>query len=219
MKKFSNIELKEKTNDNTPKNVKSFNNILEKSIQINITSDDIKYIKENVELSGTDTLSVELESLLHREKLKNSYNLLNHLEASMNNCYNDRLINSFIKSLTEKYKDEIPNPEDVFCNEDIETRDNFILLKNISKIPAESYADILNMNATNEYFNCGNSVSIRRTEDNGWHLSFNMNGLLYEDYHIFVMKGKNFISDFIQATSSLIGESNITLDNVLITNI
>lgn len=165
MKKFSNISIKEEIANNEHRG-KEFYDILEKNMHVNITSDDSKYIKENVGLSGMDTLAIELESILQREKLKNTHTLLSQLESTMINDYNDRLVTSVIKSLSEKFKENTPNPENVFCNEDFETRDNFILLKNITNIPSNSYIDHLNINSTNNYFAKGNSISIRKIDEN-----------------------------------------------------
>ena len=223
MKKFTNLEEIEELKQVNPKINKLVEKLVSLNLSVSYSGDANDIIGKETNINGIDELVEKLELLIEWNNLDGMGKLAEQLKYSP--IKNDHTaINKQIEMLRESKHDTfIFSPEDIFDSNDYKKSNKLFVLETMKSIPLD-YLHKLNKMEVYNYFSSGNKVSIiYEGIDKGWNVSFNSSevyGTLTDDektkYDYFIRENKDFIADFVEATSDLIGTKNLKLENRLI---
>ena len=223
MKKFSNIEEKQKVlKEQKPKMNKLVDYMIRENLQVTYNGDLDEAINKKFTIDGSDELVEKLQSVIEKYKMSMELTLTESLKYKYGNQFDQKSINKEIKESSNIYLNIIPLPHDIFSNEDYEQiHEDTIVLKSLNNIPTD-YMDYVNYSHASKYFENGNNVKMRYTNE-GWELNFE-NSDNYgtsidsntDKFKKFIGENKEFVADFLRATSELIGSQNLLLNKNLI---
>lgn len=218
MKKFSNIEEKQKVSqEQKPKLNKLVDYLIKENLQVVYNGDVDEAISKKLTIDGSDIFVENLKSLIENNKTKTEKNILENLKYKYGQ-YDQKMINEEIKLESSKLHDIInPLPQDIFYNDDYTISENILTLKSLNNIPTD-YMDHINLDNSNKYFENGNTINVKYS-DNKWNIIFEKNNIYgtsvdsdTEKTKLFLYENKEFISDFLKATTELVGTKNLLLD-------
>jgi len=227
MKKFSNIDEKQKVlTEQKPKINKLVDFLVRENLQVTYNGDVDEAITKKLSVDGTDQLVEKLNQLIEKSKQEVETLLPESLKYNFGSQYDQKSLNQMISETAGNlYLNIIPLPHDIFSQEDYEqTYEDTIVLKSLNNIPSD-FMDYINYNQASKYFENGNNVKMRYTNE-GWELNFENNfnyGTTIDSnndkYKKFLSENKDFVADFLRATTDLIGSQNILLDKNLVSQI
>ncbi len=223
MKKFSNVDEKNKVlTEQKPKINKLVDFLIKENVQVTYDGDVDEAITKKLTISGSDELVEKLNSLIEKSKTETETYLSETLKYRFGNQYDQKSLNEEIKLENSKiYSDVIPLPQDIFSTEDFEQiQEDTIILKSLNNIPTD-YMDFVNLSNATKYFENGNSVKLKFS--GSWELNFTDNGSYgtiidskSDKYSKFLSENKDFVADFLRATTELIGTKNVLLNKEFI---
>lgn len=225
MKKFSNID--EKTNilkEQKSKINKLVDILIRENLHVSYDGDLGNDITKKFTIEGSDNLVNKLNDLIERHVTESNDVLIESIKYKYGNQLDQIGINKEIK-LLENYLhiDIIPSPYDIFSLEDAMNEsmsDDMLVLKSLNNIPTD-YMDYVNLQESKKFFENGNTIRLRYAGPmNGWELNFECNYNNYgtsieskdDKYKHFLIENKQFIANFLEATSTLIGASFLSLN-------
>jgi len=224
MKRFSNIEEKAKIiSEQKPKLNNLVEYLVKENLQVSFTGDVDDVVTNKFTIDGTDELVEKINTYIEKCKIETEKLVLENIKYTQAQYFYESVINDQIKFETSKiYPDMIPFPHDIFSSVDYDKlQENTIVLKSLSNIPT-SYMDHVNYDFANKYFESGNNIILKYS--NGWELIFESNGNYgtpIDDtdvkYKLFLHENKDFVADFLTATTELIGTKNIKIEKRLTT--
>lgn len=216
MKRFSNLEIKEKILQTNPSKLeRTVGKIVNENLILTMTGED--FVGKKITISGQQEFVNNILNLIKEQKEQDSLLMTESLRVKLHNNFDQLLMNKSIEQLYEMY-DEIvqaPSPEDIFSSEDYEVQNDTMIIRSLNSIP-EDFLDYINNENASKYFENKNTVRIMDA-DNGWHLFFTP--ATGQEYRSFVTENKEFIGDFIKATERLIGAKNLKIDRQLLANV
>lgn len=229
MKKFSNQDIERKT---TTKLTKAINRLIKEKVHISYNGDIDTLVGKKLTIEGLDTLEEKMRVLIQNYKKEEETILLERLKYRYGSYIDQNEINQQLEYLKEwqgsNVEADLLRPEDIFSAEDYDKiTDDTILIKSLNNFPLD-YMDYLNRNSVDKYFENGNTVKIMHIHANdGWSINFEPEFSKYgtdidsdsAKYSNFLKENKEFISDFIDATVSLIGAQNLKLNQKLIQSV
>lgn len=222
MKKFSNIDEKEIIlKEQKPKMNSLVEHLINKNLQVAYNGDVDVAITKNFSIEGSDTLTEKLEQVIENFTKNVETSVKENLKYKFGSQYDQKTLNKEIKLLEDSiYLNITPFPQDIFSSEDYEMNEEIIILKSLNNIPTD-YMDYVNLNNAQKFFENGN-INLRYN-DGIWELKFENNGDFgtnissdNDKYKLFINENKDFVSDFLRATTQLIGSQNISLDKYFI---
>lgn len=222
MKRFSNIVEKAKIqSEQKPKLNNLVDYLVKENLQVSYTGDVDDIVTNKFTIDGTDDLVEKLNAYIDTCKQKTENNILENIKYTQAQYIEQSVINEQIKLETAKiYPDMIPFPHDIFSSDDYDKiQENTIKLKSLKNIPT-SYMDFINIDFANKYFKSGNQIKLKYS--NGWELVFESTdnyGTPIDDinvkYKLFLTENKDFVADFLTATTDLIGRKNVKIEKRL----
>jgi len=225
MKKFSNLEEKKVLVEQKPQINRLVEHLVKENLQVVYDGDVDEALKMKLSINGYNELTGKLNQIIENHKDATEELVKEQLKYKYGNQFDQNLINQEIKeSMSNIYLNTNPFPQDIFSPEDYELNEDMVVLRTLNNIPSD-YMDYVNYNNSSKYFESGNSVKMRY-DDGCWSLSFEDNksyGTTIDSktdkYRKFIRENKEFVADFISATSELIGSQNLLLDTILVSQI
>jgi len=227
MKKFSNINEKEKVlKEQKQKINKLVEHLVKENLQVTYNGDVDEAITKKFTIDGSDNLTEKLEQIIEKHKFEIEEKLNETLKYKYGSQFDQKNINKEIKLLEDSlYLNVTPFPQDVFSQEDYDQiHENTIVLRSLNNIPTD-YMDYVNFNNAQKYFESGNNVKMRYS-NGSWELNFEDNGQYgttidakEDKYKKFLSENKEFVADFLRATSDLVGTQNLLLNKFLVSQI
>jgi len=227
MKKFSNIEEKKILTEQKPKINRLVETLIKENLQVTYDGDVDEAISKKLTIEGSDTLVEKLSKIIEDNKTITETTLTESLKYKFGSQFDQTTLNKLIESsISNIYLNIVPAPHDIFSSEDYELNEDTITLKTLNNIPSD-YMDFVNYQNASKYFESGNNVKLRYVGPNeGWELYFNDNGNFgttidskSDKYKKFLTENKEFVADFLKATTQLIGTQNVVLDKFLVSQI
>lgn len=225
MKKFSNLEEKKALIEKKPQINRLVEHLVKENLQVVYNGDVEEAIKVKMSIDGSNELTEKLNQIIENHIKETEIIIKEQLKYKYGNQFDQNEINQVIKeSISNIHLNVNPFPQDIFSPEDYELNEDVVVLRTLNNIPSD-YMDYVNYNNSSKYFESGNQVKMRY-EDGCWSISFEDNksyGTTIDSksdkYKKFISENKEFVADFIRATSELIGTQNLLLDNILVSQI
>jgi len=227
MKKFSNINKKEEVlKEQKPKINKLVEHLVKENLQVTYNGDVEEAITKKFSIVGSDDLAEKLEEIIENHKNSNGQELTESLKYKYGSQLDQKNINKDIKLLEDSiYLNVTPFPQDVFSNEDYDQiHEDTIVLRSLNNIPTD-YMDYVNYSNAKKYFESGNNIKMRYNSGS-WELNFENNGQYgttidskEDKYKKFITENRDFVADFLRATSDLVGTQNLLLNKFLVSQI
>jgi len=224
MKKFSNIEQKEKMlSEQKPKFNKIVDKLISENLQVTYNGNLEEMLNKKFDIIGSDKLVEGINDIIENYKSKMSADLFESLKYKYGKSLDQKFVNEEIKNITKNLYSNIATlPHDIFSDKDyIQLKENTIELKSMNNIPTD-YMDFININEANKFFENSNIIKIKSI-NKSWEVVFensNNYGIStndkYDKYQLFLKENKEFIASFISATCELIGNVNILLERRLV---
>ena len=220
MKKFSNLDKKEKYTKKYPSQLrKTLGRLIEENIIF-------QYQKEPSDLNvDKEKLINNLENYI-KEHLNEQSELL--LETSKHNSihiYSLPVLNTMVDNLYDELDslNILPEPKEVFNEDDFIIKEESIQLNNLKNIPEDNFLDNLSERDIIDYFSNENKVIIDKL-DKVWRINFKPSKkYMFEstgisknelDYKRFIKENKNFISDFVKSCQMTVGKNKLQIENI-----
>jgi len=222
MKKFSNIDEKEQViKEQKPQINKLVEHLTKDNLQVVYNGDVDEAITKKLTIEGLDNLVEKLNDLNHKMECETEIQMLESLKYKYGNQFNQKEVNSLIEECCASNisLNIIPSPFDIFSSEDYEqVHEDTIVLRSLNNIPT-NYLDYVNYQNANKFFENG-TVKLRYAGPGlGWELFFENKGNFGttidgkdDKYKKFLSENKDFVADFLRATTELIGSQNLKLD-------
>jgi hypothetical protein len=218
MKKFSSISQKDKIGEQPSTLQKTIEKLIKECILVKIENEP--NLNLDYSLQGKEEL---LESVI--TFIENTKKKVSEITLEKNKQLNAHYINLFelnqhiscLQKELEKYE-VIPSPEDIFASEDYQIIGESMVLENISKIPLDHYVDYLKDDNIHNFFE-KHKIKIKDLgSEKGWEILFDPNledyiGTMTEKWRSFVLENRDFIADFLKATTNLVGVEKTLIDN------
>jgi len=226
MKKFSNIDEKKAVlAEQKPKINKLVDHLIKENIQVTYSGDVDEALTKKLTVEGSDKLVEKLNIIIENYKTATELTVKENLKYKYGNQLDQKSINQEIKeSVSNIYVNVTPFPQDIFSSEDYELNEDTITLRSLNNMPSD-YMDYINYTSASKYFESGNNVRMRYS-NGSWELYFENNGQYgttidskEDKYKKFISENKEFVADFLRATSELVGTQNLLLDKFLVSQI
>jgi len=223
MKKFSNIDEKKLVlTEQKPKINRLVDHLIKENIQVTYSGDVDEALTKKLTVEGSDKLVEKLNTIIENYKTATELSVRENLKYKYGSQLDQKSINQEIKeSVSNIYVNVTPFPQDIFSAEDYELNEDTITLRSLKNMPTD-YMDYINYNVASKYFENGNNVKMRYS-NGSWELYFENNGKYgttidskEDKYKKFIGENKEFVADFLRATSELVGTKNILLEKKLI---
>lgn len=218
MKKFSNIEQKETIiKQQKTKYDKVVEKLVSEKLQPVYNGNLEEILNKNITVEGVDIFIEGLVKIIEEQKDELKNKLFHNLKYKYGQYLDQKSLNEEIKITLKNLHDGIiVEPSDVFCNEDYNIVGEKLILNSMSNIPVD-FMDYVTETQINKYFTNGNSIII--SNSGNWNIIFensNNYGTIVNDnrdkYKLFISENKEFIADFLNGVSNLIGNKNILLE-------
>jgi len=225
MKKFSNLEEKKVLVEKKPQINRLVEHLIKENLQVVYNGDVDEAIKVKLSIDGSNELTEKLNQIIEEHIKTTEIVLKEQLKYKYGNQFDQNEINNLInENYSNLYLNINPFPQDIFSPEDYELNEDVVVLRTLNNIPSD-YMDYVNYTESEKYFESGNKVKMRYDEG-CWEISFEDNksyGTTIDSktdkYKKFISENKDFVADFIKATSELIGTQNLLLDTILVSQI
>jgi hypothetical protein len=225
MKKFSNIDEKSKVlQEQKPKFNKLVDILIRENLQVSYDGDCDDILTRKLTIDGSNNLVEKLNIIIEKYKSQTTDILTETIQYQYGNQIDQKSINKEIEILENYlYLDIIPSPYDIFSLEDMTNEmisEDTLVLKSLNNIPTD-YMDYINLQESKKFFENENTIRLRYIGPvQGWELYFECNFKNYgttidskeDKYKKFLTENKEFIGDFLNATTSLVGASFLSLN-------